>query len=105
MKTQLIRAAAILGLGVVAAPALAQQEDLLCAERSAIVERLGAQYGEVRTGGGLLDRDQMLEIWSAPDSGSWTALLTKADGTTCIVGSGMYWQQGLPEPVPAGTKM
>lgn len=105
MQKHTIGLAGTLGLVVLAAPALAQQDDVVCAERDIIVERLNADFGETATGGGVVSREQLLEIWSSPETGSWTALMTFADGTACIVGSGMNWHQGLPEPVPAGTRM
>ncbi|MDF0602342.1 hypothetical protein P1J78_16505 [Psychromarinibacter sp. C21-152] len=85
-------------------PALAQPGDgVICAEREVIVARLREDFGEGPTGGGVMSRDQLMEIWSSPETGSWTALMTFADGTSCIVGSGMNWHQGLPDTVPAGT--
>ncbi|WP_425051617.1 hypothetical protein [Psychromarinibacter sp. S121] len=106
MKTPVTLAVSTLGLTALFAPAaLAQQDDIVCAKRDAIVERLGADFGEQPTGGGVMSREQLLEIWSAPDTGTWTALMTFADGTSCIVGSGENWHQGLPDAVPAGTRM
>ncbi len=105
MEKHTIGAAVTLGLAAVAAPALAQQDDVVCAERDVIVERLNVDFGETATGGGVMSREQLLEIWSSAETGSWTALMTFADGTSCIVGSGMNWHQGLPEAVPAGTTM
>lgn len=101
-------AAALAAAAAVGIPLQAQQapeDDVVCAERDAIVARLGADFGEQPTGGGVMSQEQLLEIWSADDTGTWTALMTFADGTSCIVGSGVNWHQGLPKPVPAGTRM
>lgn len=105
MQKHMTKVAVSLGLAAGAAPALAQQDDVVCAERDVIVERLNLDFGESPTGGGIMSREQLLEIWSSPETGSWTALMTFADGTSCIVGSGLNWHQGLPKAVQAGTAM
>lgn len=93
------------GLAVTALPAFAQADDVVCAERAIITERLAEDFEEMPTGGGVMTEEQLLEIWSSPETGTWTALMTFADGTSCIVGSGMNWHQGLPDAVRAGTRM
>ena len=110
MKMTVIGAASVLGLTALvtsfnAPEAVAQEDDIVCAQRNDIIERLGADFGEKPTGGGMMSREQVLEIWSAPETGTWTALMTFADGTSCIVGSGENWHQGLPDAVPAGTRL
>ncbi len=95
--------AALVALAVTGPVAAAAQQSVYCGARAAIVERLGQKFGEARTGGGLMSQDQLLEIWSAPDTGTWTALLTRADGVSCILGSGDNWYQALPVAASQGT--
>ena len=74
-----------------------------CAPRDIVVERLAQKYGESLTGGGLQSQAQVIEVWSAPETGTWTVLLTQANGTTCVMASGTNWQQNAPMTPAKGT--
>ena len=80
--------ALVFGLGVIALPAFAQST---CAPRDHIVTELEKSYGERNTGAGLKGSDAIYEIWTSADSGTWTILLTKADGISCVVAAGEHW--------------
>jgi hypothetical protein len=69
-----------------------------CSDRQAVVDILGKQYGEQRHGLGLTLGGQVLEIFVAK-SGHWSALLSYADGRTCMIAAGESW---LDEPFVAG---
>jgi len=71
--------------------ALAQADH--CAPRAVLIEQLKVKYGEIPAAGGLRSRSQMMEIWAAPETGSWTALVTTAEGISCIVATGTHWHQ------------
>ena len=92
----------LIGLALVATLSLpgfaaAQQH---CAEREQIVMRLADNYGEAFTGGGLRDGKSLFEVWVSEGQGTWTILLTRADGTSCVMASGTNWREGLiTEPV------
>ncbi len=43
-------------------------------------------------GAGLQSPTSLIEIWSSDETGSWTMLLSKADGTSCVIASGVSWQ-------------
>lgn len=89
--------AAILGFTAGAASAQA------CSDRTKLVERLAAKYGEVFSGGGLRDSSTVFEIWMSEDTGTWTILVTQANGTACIMASGTNWRDGLPKEMVKGT--
>lgn len=64
----------------------------LCAPRAEIAGKLaGADIGEVLTGAGLTAAGNVLEIWTAPGGRTWTALITRPDGITCLVVTGETW--------------
>jgi hypothetical protein len=69
-----------------------------CADRAAVVDTLGKQYGEHRRGLGLTLGGQLLEIFVAKN-GHWSALLSYSDGKTCMIAVGEGW---LDEPIAAG---
>ena len=94
-------AGAIIAAAALAPPAQAQAN---CAMRDTIVERLEAKYGETLTGGGLRSETQVVEVWAAEETGTWTVLMTRADGISCIMASGTNWQQNESVPAKLGVK-
>ena len=82
-----------------AAPAAAQGN---CAPRDVIVERLAGGYGEVFSGGGLQSDEAIYEVWTSEADGTWTILLTRSDGTSCIMAAGTDWRKALAGQRAAG---
>ncbi len=82
--------------GVLSAPAQAQN----CAPRERVLERLARSYGETRQSVGLGANNAMVEVFASPDSGTWTILVTTAEGITCLVASGEAFE-ALAEALPA----
>ena len=74
-----------------------------CTDRSDLVERLAAKYGEVFAGGGLRDSSSIVEVWMSEETGTWTVILTRADGRACVMASGTNWREGLPSELARGT--
>lgn len=75
-----------------------------CADRERVVQSLSASYGESFAGGGLQNAQQIIEVWYSEEKGTWTILMTRADGRSCIMASGTNWRDGtgvkLPEGIP-----
>ncbi len=88
---RLILAAAL--VGGIASPSLAQQT---CAARDRLTQHLKAGYGESFAGGGLQSETSIIEVWHSEEDGTWTVLLTHADGMSCILASGTHWREALP---------
>ncbi len=102
MKTplrQLGLAAALAVAGIGAAPAHAQNA---CAPRDTVLERLKTGYGETLAAGGLRSQSQVLEVWASEDTGTWTVLMTDANGMTCVMASGTNWHQNDPKLAAMG---
>lgn len=111
MYKRLLGTALIFGLASaappLAAPAHAQeasQPRIACAPRAALVERLETAYAETRTGAGLQSGTQLLEIWTSDETGTWTVLITRADGSSCIVASGTHWLKDAPAIAGLGVR-
>lgn len=81
-----------------ASPTLAQGAN--CAPRDMVVMRLAERYGEARQSMGLAANNQMVEVFAAPDTGTWTITVTRPDGITCLVASGQAFE-ALVEALPA----
>ncbi|UWQ21606.1 hypothetical protein [Jannaschia sp. W003] len=71
-----------------AAPAYADEN---CAPRAQVVEQLSSGYGEALSGGGLQNDDALFEVWTSEIDGTWTILMTRADGLTCVMAAGTDW--------------
>lgn len=62
-----------------------------CAARDAVVQRLQTKYDEQLAMGGLQGTrttQAVMEVWASRETGTFTVLLTRPDGTTCIVAAG-----------------
>lgn len=97
MYKRLFTAAIIFGAAALAPP-LAAETAITCLERSQLTAVLENDYHESPRGAGLQGPHQMLEIWTSPETGSFTVLVTFADGTSCVVATGSYWQEALAPP-------
>ena len=71
-------------------PAQAQQQPP-CADRSAFLKHLSANYKEAPVAMGLTANGGLLEV-VASKNGSWTIIVTTPNGMSCGVASGMSWE-------------
>lgn len=71
-----------------------------CGPRTALVEYLGAKHREKQTAIGLTASGRLMEIFASAN-GSWTMLLTQANGNACVVATGKAWASVVPEPPSA----
>ncbi|HSF63339.1 MAG TPA: hypothetical protein VLA78_03060 [Paracoccaceae bacterium] len=70
-----------------------------CAPRDQVITHLGTKYAETRRGIGIAANNTVMEIY-ASDGGSWTIVVTTAQGLTCLVASG-HGYESLTEELPA----
>ena len=73
-----------------------------CSDRESIVTRLEAGYGEAFAGGGLRNAQQVFEVWMSEEKGTWTILMTRSDGKSCIMASGTNWRDSTGVKLPKG---
>ncbi|MDT8326083.1 MAG: hypothetical protein RQ750_01680 [Roseovarius sp.] len=91
MFKRLCSTALIFGAAALAPPEPAHAQGLTCLARDALVERLEDRYHEQLAGGGLRNPQQLLEVWTSSESGSFTVFITRPDGVSCIVATGQHW--------------
>ena len=84
--------ALVFGAVALAPPAFAQSAPN-CQNRDRLVQILENRYHESLDSVGLQSPKLLLEIWSAKDTGSFTVLITKPNGVSCIVATGNNWQK------------
>jgi len=102
MLKKLAVSAAILGFVAAAAPpALAQNA---CGMRDDIIGVLSNKYHEQHQASGLQNASSMVEIWASAETGTWTILVTRANGMSCVVASGKNWLQMEAAEIAGGLK-
>ncbi|MFD2739805.1 hypothetical protein ACFSUD_09515 [Sulfitobacter aestuarii] len=67
-----------------------------CAKHEDLTRQLTLKYDETLTARGLQNSETLMEIWSSQESGSYTVLLTHANGIACIVSTGSHWLVQTP---------
>jgi len=80
-------AAMILFVALTAGPAGAVE---LCGSRSDFVALLKDNFSEIVVAQGLSSKGHLVEVLVSP-AGSWTILLSRADGISCLVDEGDPW--------------
>lgn len=73
-----------------------------CAARAAVLAELAGRYGETRQGIGLASNNAVMELFASAETGTWTIIVTLADGTTCLVASGESYETLAESLPPAG---
>lgn len=71
-----------------ALPALAQS---VCGERNKFLNHLSNGYSEAPVAMGLVSNGSILEVLASKD-GSWTIIVTRPDGMSCVVAAGEAWE-------------
>lgn len=80
---------------VVGAAWLAEAQDLHCAPRDEIKERLLSLYGETSAGRGRTDSGRLVEVLVAPETRSWTLLISLGPQRACLAMSGHDWHWAI----------
>ncbi|MEL6125769.1 MAG: hypothetical protein AAFR57_05135 [Pseudomonadota bacterium] len=91
----LIGGVALAGQAAVANPAPNNR----CGPRDAVINHLTANFGESRQSMGL-QRNGVVEVFSSEETGSWTIIITSAQGVSCLIAAGRAWDLS-PEPLAA----
>ena len=59
-----------------------------CAPRDTFAATLAAEFGEVRRAIGLAQDNNVMELYAADDTGTWTLTVTLPNGQSCLVAAG-----------------
>lgn len=92
MFRSIVSSTLVFGIVAPAFPVHAQTA-LSCQSREKLVQTLETRYNESLDSVGLQGSELLLEIWSARETGSFTVLITKPNGISCVVASGNNWQK------------
>lgn len=80
--------------------AAAQAQGPQCGPRAEVLQALGNTYGEARRAIGIAGQNNVMEMFSNPDTGTWTVTATNPNGLTCLIASGSSFE-AVDEPAPA----
>lgn len=72
-------------------PSLALAQTI-CIDRTDMLDRLAAEFEEHLAEVKMIKDQGLLEILKSPTKGTWTVILTKPGGTSCVIATG----EGLP---------
>jgi hypothetical protein len=90
----LVRAAIGMGLLAATPPAEAQGRQA-CADRAQVVQKLEERFGEALRSIVLHQSDGVVEVYSSEATGTWTILMTRPDGMSCLLAAGQRWEQDV----------
>ncbi len=69
-----------------------------CAARGEVVAKLEQRFGETLRSAGLQRKDGLVEVFASEKTGTWTILVTRPDGLSCLLAAGELWED---EPAAA----
>lgn len=69
-----------------------------CAPRASALAQLSDRWGETRRST-MLANGRVIEVYAAAQTGTWTILATSPDGRSCVMVSGIAYEDVMPEPV------
>ena len=69
----------------------------LCGQRDDVVASLEKTYSEVPVAMGLANNGGVIEILASP-LGSFTIIVTRTNGLSCIMAAGLHWET-LPKSI------
>ncbi|KUJ76618.1 hypothetical protein [Ruegeria profundi] len=96
MFQRLIGISLAFGMAATAPPAFAKN----CAQREHVIAKLQDSYSEELVFGGLQKTSgaqAVMEVWTSKETGSYTVLVTHANGMTCIVAVGTDFFEAMPK--------
>jgi len=63
-----------------------------CAEHEQMVEILAQEYKELPKALGIVRGERVMQLFVS-EKGTWTIVVTKTSGSTCIVAAGQDWEE------------
>ena len=70
-----------------------------CGDRDHVIASLSEQHAERHIASGFQSEAGLMEIWASDADSSWTILLTRPDGMTCVMAHGTHWLESTMVPV------
>ena len=91
---------AMAGAFLIGAATFAQRAEaqMICVAHDKLAKQLGQKHGEQPVAMGLASNGALMEVFSSKEGVSWTIVLTKPNGVSCIMAAGESWMD-VPKPL------
>ncbi len=87
---------------LLAAASLPAQAQPNCFTHDKILDRFSAVYDEAPVARGLTQDGQMVQVLSTGDGKTWTLIVSKPGGETCVLMAGEGWRSATHKPKEPG---
>ena len=84
--------ALLLGAVAIGHPAAADQTPTACGPHTDVIKALGSKFHETQSATALTSAGTLLEVLTANDGATWTIIVSRPDGLSCVVAAGQNWQ-------------
>ena len=78
----------LLALALFAGSSSILAAQMLCVDRVDMLDRLASEYGEELIEVKMMEEHGLLEVLKSRSKGTWTLLLTKPGGISCVLATG-----------------
>ena len=78
----------VLAILLFAGPPSIAAAQTFCVDRTDMLERLAAEYGEQLAEVKMIKDYGLVELLRSPSKGTWTIILTKPTGISCVLATG-----------------
>jgi hypothetical protein len=65
-----------------------------------LASKLQASYEEVPVSAGIGQDGNLVSVFASPNTGSWTIVMTRPQGPSCVVAVGEAWEMKAPDGPP-----
>lgn len=94
MSLTSLLARTVVGIALLACtPHAEAAETGACAARGEVVAKLAQRFGETLRSVGLQRADGLVEVYASEKTGTWTILVTRPDGMSCLLAAGELWEE------------
>lgn len=84
----------------------AEAQNQTCDTHANVLKHLGDRYDEATVAAGIADNGMLLEVLSSPKGETWTIIVTRPNGPSCLFAAGNSWNTtGYKKPEDAGQKL
>ena len=92
--TAVAKFSAVLLLGAVAVSHPAAAQTLVaCGPHPDVIKALGDRFHETQAATAMTSAGTLLEVLTANDGSTWTIIVSRPDGLSCVVAAGQNWQE------------
>ena len=67
-----------------------------CAPRPEFLKQLSKQFHEEPVALGLTNTGAVIEVLTSDDGSTWTMMISRPNGSSCLIAAGEGWEQGKP---------